>query len=216
MAPSRTLDVGLDGHHESMAVASVAQADGAEVSARGPVGTRQGALDQRLRHLRSKRTPLVLVSEAGPGGSGLARELTPQGHGCGVVAPAVLPQQPGDRVHTARREAIPVARLMRSGDLPPVSVPAGPAAARRDLSRARAETRHALKTATCRRNAVLRRPDSRAPGRATWGPAHRRWRSAVVWPPPPSPASAKTMAGRAPHTLTGSRAGHRVAARRGR
>ena len=35
----------------------------------------------------------------------------------GVVAPAVLPQTPGERVHTDRRDAAPRARLARSGDL---------------------------------------------------------------------------------------------------
>jgi hypothetical protein len=42
MAPSRTLSVGMDVQKASRAVASVAQAHGAEVVSRGPIGTRPG------------------------------------------------------------------------------------------------------------------------------------------------------------------------------
>ena len=54
----------------------------------------------------------------------------------------------------------------------------------RDLCRARAEAIHARKTAQCRLNACLLRHDIRSPGRAPWGPAPLRWRSAVVCPTP--------------------------------
>jgi transposase len=73
---------------------------------------------------------------------------------------------------------------MRSGDLTPVSVPAVHDEAMRALSRAREETLHALKTATFRLKALLLRHDIRSTGRATWGPAHRRWLSEVVCPTP--------------------------------
>src|SRR5262245_27284153 len=54
----------------------------------------------------------------------------------------------------------------------------------RDLGRARDETLRALKTAQLRLNAFLLRQDIRSTGRATWGPAHLRWLSAVVCPTP--------------------------------
>jgi transposase len=79
MSQSRTLYVGMDGHKESMAVASVAQAHGAEVVSLGTVGTRQCAIAKLLRHLRSKSPQLVLVYEAGPCGSWLSRSLRKQG-----------------------------------------------------------------------------------------------------------------------------------------
>jgi hypothetical protein len=36
------------------------------------------------------------------------------------VAPSRMPQKSGDRVKTARRDALQLVRLMRSGDLTPV------------------------------------------------------------------------------------------------
>ena len=80
-----------------------------------------------------------------------------------------------------------LARLMRSGDLTPVSVPAVDDAAIRDLSRAREETLRDLQAATVRRTAFVLRPALRSPGRANWRPAHLRWRSEVLCPTPAPP-----------------------------
>jgi transposase len=54
----------------------------------------------------------------------------------------------------------------------------------RDLSRAREDGIRDLKAANLRLHAFLLRHDMRSTGRATWGPAHRRWLSEVVRPPP--------------------------------
>jgi len=54
----------------------------------------------------------------------------------------------------------------------------------RDLCRARADAIRALTTAQFRLTAFLLRHDIRSTGRATWGPAHLRWLSEVVWPTP--------------------------------
>ena len=55
---------------------------------------------------------------------------------CGATAPSFIPKKAGDRVKTDRRDAMQLARLMRSGDLTPVSVPALDDEAIRDLRRA--------------------------------------------------------------------------------
>ena len=184
MAQSSTLYVGMDVHKESIAVAYVAQEFGAAVVSLGTVGTRQCAIDKLIRQLQSKSKQLVFVYEAGPCGYWLYRSLTTKGHGCWVVAPSLLPKKTGDRVKTDRRDAIQLARLMRSGDLTPVYVPAVQDEAIRDLSRAREDTLHDLKTAKFRLKAFLLRHDIRYTGRATWGPAHLRWLSEVVCPTP--------------------------------
>jgi transposase len=105
MPHSTTLDVGMDVHQESMAVAYVAQDHSAEVISLGTVGTRQCNLDKLIRQLQSQSPPLVFVYEAGPCGSWLYRYLTNKGHVCGVVAPSLMPKQAGDRVNTDRRDA---------------------------------------------------------------------------------------------------------------
>src|SRR5437879_11088925 len=154
MQQSSTLYVGLDVHKESIAVAYVAQDHGAEVVSLGTIGTRQCDIDKLLRHLQSKGQQLVFVYEAGPCGYGLSRYLMKKGYVCWVVAPSLMPKKPGDRVKTDRRDARQLARLMRSGDLPPVYVPAVDDEA------------------------------IRYTGRANWSPAHLRWLSEVVCPTP--------------------------------
>jgi transposase len=184
MQQSSTLYVGLDVHKDSIAVAYVVQDHGAEVVSLGTIGTRQCAIDQLIRKMQSKSKHLIFVSEAGPCGYWLYRYLTKKGHVCWVVAPSLIPKKPGDRVKTNRRDAIKLARLMRSGDLTPVYVPQVDDEAIRDLCRAREDTIRDLKAAKFRLKAFLLRQDIRYTGRATWSPAHLRWLSEVVCPTP--------------------------------
>jgi transposase len=187
MHQSSTLSIGLDVHKDSMAVASVATAHDAAGIFLGPMGTRQADSDHLVRTRQSKATQLVLVYEAGPCGSWLSRELTQQGQVCDVVAPSLMPQKAGDRVHTDRRDAVQPARLLRSGALTPVYVPTVEDEALRDLTRAREEALRDLKAAKCRLTAFGLRHDSRYAGAATWGPAHRRWLAEVGCPTPAQP-----------------------------
>jgi transposase len=117
---STTLFIGLDVHQDAIAVAYVASDHGADVTYLGTLGTRPTDIDPLVRQLQSKAKPLVFVYEAGPCGYWLYRYLSQKGHACWVVAPSLIPKQAGDRVKTDRRDAIPLARLMRSGDLTPV------------------------------------------------------------------------------------------------
>ena len=151
---SSTHCVGMDVPQESMAGASVAQAHGAEGISLATIGTRPGDLDTRRRHRQSQRTPRIFVDESAPGGDWLSRDLMKQGSACGVVAPALIPQQAGDRVKTDRRDAMPRARLRRSGALTPVDGPMVAAEASRDWSRAREDRLRALKAAQLHLKAV--------------------------------------------------------------
>ena len=162
----------------------MAKGHDAEVIDLGTIGTRHGAIDKLSRHMHSKATHLVFVYEAGPCGYWLYRYLRKKGHDCWVVAPSLMPQKAGDRVKTDRRDAVQLARLMRSGDLTPVYGPQVEDAAIRDLTRARADTIGDLKTAKLRLKAFLLRHDIRYTGRAAWGAAHLRGLSEVVCPTP--------------------------------
>src|SRR5207253_6295987 len=134
---SKSLFIGLDVHKDTIAVAYAAENRGAEVVSLGMIGTRQCDIDKLIRKLQSKGATLVFVYEAGPCGYWLYRYLTRKGLSCHVVAPSLIPKKPGDRVKTDRRDAITLARSMRSGDLTAVYVPQIQDEAIRDLSRAR-------------------------------------------------------------------------------
>jgi transposase len=184
MHQSRTLSSGWDVPKASIAVAYVAQEHHAEVVSCGNSGTRPCDIAQRVRQLQSKSQPLVFVYEAGPCGYWRYRSLTNKGQVCWVIAPSLSPKKPGDRGNTTRRDALKLARLMRSGDLPPVSVPQVADAAMRDLCRAREAPIRALQAAQCQLHAFLLRHALRYTGRATGGPAPLQWRSEVVCPTP--------------------------------
>src|SRR5205823_10250347 len=67
--------------------------------------------------------------------------LSGQGIECAVVAPGLVPQRPGDRVKTDRRDARKLARLFAGGLLEPIYVPSPELEAARDLVRAREDAR---------------------------------------------------------------------------
>ena len=184
LSQSNTLFIGMDVHKDAIAVAYVAQDHGAEVLYLGALGTRQCDIDQLIRKRHSKATHLICIYEAGPCGYWLSRYLTKKGDDCWVVAPSLLPKKPGDRVKTDRRDAVQLARLARSGDLTAVYVPQVEDDAMRDRPRAREDALSDLKAAKRRLTACLLRHASRSVGRAHGGPAHLRWLSAVVCPPP--------------------------------
>lgn len=68
MAHSSTLFIGLDVHKETIAVADVGEAHGAEVISLGTSGTRQKDIDALVRKLQGKGKSLHFVYEAGPCG----------------------------------------------------------------------------------------------------------------------------------------------------
>jgi transposase len=183
MAQGSTLFIGLDVHKETIAVAYGSEEREAEVVFLGTIGTRQGDIDKLIRKLQAKGKKLHFVYEAGPCEYWLYRYLSKKGLKCWVVAPSQIPQKAGDRVKTDRRDAMHLARLLRSGDLTPVYVPAVEDEAIRDLVRAREDALKDGKAAKARLKALLLRQDLRYDGRATWGPAHLRWLAEVGCPP---------------------------------
>jgi transposase len=79
--------------------------------------------------------------EAGPSDYALHRQLKALGIECIVAAPSLIPVRPGDKVKTDRRDALKLARLLRSGDLTAVWVPDQEHEALRSLVRARADAK---------------------------------------------------------------------------
>lgn len=175
MKQSTTLFVGLDVHKDSIAVAYAPEERGAEVIYLGPIGTRQCDIDKMIRQLHSKAPCLLFVYEAGPCGYWLYRYLRRKDQSCMVVAPSLIPRKPGDRVKTDRRDAMQLARLMRSGDLNPVYVPNLEDESMRDLCRAREDAMCDLRASKQRLKSFLLRHDIRYTGKTSWSAAHLRW-----------------------------------------
>src|SRR2546425_11652714 len=120
---SKSLFIGLDVHKDSIAVAYAAEDRGTGVVSLGMIGTRQYDIDKLTRRLEARGATLLFAYEAGPCGYGLYRYLTRGGLNCAVVAPSLIPRKPGDGVKTDRRDAVTLARLLRSGDLSSIYVP---------------------------------------------------------------------------------------------
>ncbi len=95
--------------------------------------------------------------EAGPCGFELYRQLAALGIPCEVVAPALVPQKPGERIKTDRRDARKLVRLYRAGELTPIRVPTPEEEAVRDLVRAREGIRRDLTAARHRLSKFLLR-----------------------------------------------------------
>ncbi len=179
-----TLFVGLDVHKDSISVAYAAGGRPEPAQFLGPIGTRQCDVDKMIRKLHSKASHLIFAYEAGPCGYVLYRYLTAKGFDCQVVAPSLMPKRPGDRIKNDRRDAVELARLLRSGDLTPVYVPTVEDEAIRDLCRARDATRVTLRAAKLRLKSFLLRLGLHYTGRANWTAAHRRYLAKVVCPTP--------------------------------
>jgi transposase len=92
-----------------------------------------------------------------------------------VVAPALIPRKPGERIKTNRRDSLSLARLDRAGELTPVWVPDAEQEAMRDLSRAREDMKIIDKQLRQRLNGFLLRQARIYSGRSRWTQAHWRW-----------------------------------------
>jgi len=172
--------VGLDVHKESIAVAYVCGERGAEATFVGNIGSGRGEIERLVRRLQSKGHDLMFAYEAGPSGYGLYRYLTGKGLGCVVVAPSLIPKKAGDRVKTDRRDAVQLARLLRSGDLTSVHVPRVEDESIRDLCRAREDAMKDLKAAKQRLKSFLLRHGIEYPGRAAMVSEQEPWVARVT------------------------------------
>jgi len=106
----------------------------------GEIDNTPAATANLVRKLTGKYERVTFCYEAGPTGYGLYRQIKSLGQDCIVAAPSLIPKKAGNRVKTNRRDALSLAKLLRSGDLTAVWVPDRQHEAIRELTRAR-ETR---------------------------------------------------------------------------
>jgi transposase len=123
--------------------------------------------------------------EAGPCGFDLQRALTTHGIPCDVIAPALIPRRPGDRIKTDRRDAGQLAILYRAGALTAIHIPTEQEEAARDLLRCREDIRADLLRARHRLSHFLLRHGRRFTlTKKAWTKRHAEWLQAQRWPLP--------------------------------
>lgn len=166
--------IGLDVHKASIAVA-IAEEEGAP-SSYGTIANDPSAIRTLMTRLGGPEVQLRVAYEAGPTGYGVHRQLTSSGIECMVVAPSLIPKRAGDKVKTDRRDALKLARLLRSGDLTSVWIPDEAHEALRNLVRARADGKADQLRAKHRLSKFLLRLGRHAPvGMKNWSQRHVQW-----------------------------------------
>jgi transposase len=129
--------------------------------------------------------PVQCCYEAGPCGFELQRALTGHHIPCDVIAPALIPRRPGDRVKTDRRDAGQLAILDRAGALTAIHIPTEQEEAARDLLRCREDIRADLLRARHRLAHFLLRHGRRFTAtKRAWTKRHAQWLQAQQWPLP--------------------------------
>jgi transposase len=157
---------------------AVAIADGrrgGEVRFLGNISSSPGTVERLIRKLAGRYGKLHFCYEAGPTGYGLYRQIRALGHACLVIAPALIPKRPGERVKTNRRDAVTLARLHRAGELTGVWVPDAVHEAVRDLVRAREAAADDLRRKRQQLLSFLLRHGRIYSAGGHWTLAHRRW-----------------------------------------
>ena len=180
------LFIGLDTHKEFNEVAYIEEHRGAQPVHLGRVSSSKMAVQKLVRQFESKYPGATLhfVYEAGPCGYWIYRLITSLGHCCYVVAPSLIPKKPGEKIKTDKRDALKLAKLLKSEDLTPIYVPEPEDEAVRDLSRAREVAMKDLKDAKYQLKALLLRNNINYKGTANWSQKHLRWLTELVLPHP--------------------------------
>jgi transposase len=169
-----------------MAITHVALDDSKRVIVAGILRPEAAQPDLReipndARHLRRlferllSAGPVHACYEAGVSGYDLYRQLTALGVHCVVIAPALTPRRPGERVKTDRRDAAKLVRLFRAGELTAIHVPTEPEEAVRDLTRCRDDVRADVVRWRHRVLKLLARHGRVYQAGKNWSQAHWHW-----------------------------------------
>jgi len=175
-----TTYVGMDAHKKDLFLARLIGDERTPVTWHVP--NEPQAIRRVVRTLeREAPGPVVICYEAGPCGYALHRQMTTPRVRCQVIAPALIPRKPGERVKTDRRDARKLAELLRAGLLTEVRPPTLAEEAVRDLCRAREDAREDRQRCRHRLSKWFLRRGLHFSGR-NWTRAHRRWIDSHTWP----------------------------------
>src|SRR5450432_4126867 len=118
------------------------------------------------KHFAKQR--VAFVYEGGPTGFGLHDDLVAAGHPCLVVAPAMVPTAPGQRVKTNRLDARKLSENLRGGQLRSIHVPATRYRDLRHLVQLRDTHVKQLTATKCRIKSLLLFEGITFPGSGRW------------------------------------------------
>jgi transposase len=174
-----TTYVGIDAHKKDLFVAMLAGHQATPVT--WTVPNEPSAIRRMIRKLeREAPGPVRACYEAGPCGYALQRRLTTPRVSCQVIAPALIPRKPGERVKTNPRDARKLVELLRADLLTEVRPPTPAEEAVRDLCRARDDAREDLQRCRHRLGKLLLRRGLHYQGR-NWTRGHRQWIDSLTW-----------------------------------
>ena len=174
-----TTFVGIDAHKKDLFIAMLSGDQSTPVT--WQLANEPNAVRRLVRKLeREAPGPVRACYEAGPCGYALQRQMTTTRVRCQVIAPALVPRKPGERVKTNRRDARKLVELLRAGLLTEVRPPTPEEEAVRDLCRARDDARTDLQRCRHRLGKLLLRRGLHYSGR-NWTRAHRQWMASLTW-----------------------------------
>lgn len=172
---NNTKYVGLDVSKEEIAVA-IAEEGRGKPRYFGMISHTPEAIRKLVKKL-GKPENLKVCYEAGPTGYPLYRMFMSMGIECDVIAPSLIPQKPGERVKTDKRDAMSLAGLFRAGELTSIYVPSEEDEALRDLVRAREDVKEDILRIKHRITKLLLRYGIRSPQKVgkNWSAKYREW-----------------------------------------
>ena len=174
-----TTFVGIDAHKKDLFIAMLIGDQSTPVT--WQLANEPNAVRRLVRKLeREAPGPVRACYEAGPCGYALQRQMTTTRVRCQVIAPALVPRKPGERVKTNRRDARKLVELLRAGLLTEVRPPTPEEEAVRDLCRGRDDARTDLQRCRHRLGKLLLRRGLHYSGR-NWTRAHRQWMASLTW-----------------------------------
>jgi transposase len=174
-----TTYVGIDAHKKDLFIATLFGQQTTPVT--WTVPNEPNAIRRLIRKLeREAPGPVRACYEAGPCGYALQRRLTTPRVSCQVIAPALIPRKPGERVKTNPRDARKLVELLRADLLTEVRPPTPAEEAVRDLCRARDDAREDLQRCRHRLGKLLLRRGLPYQGR-NWTRGHRQWIDSLTW-----------------------------------
>jgi transposase len=175
-----TTYVGVDAHKKDLFIAMLIGDRPMPVT--WTVPNEPQAVRRLVRKLeREAPGPVRCCYEAGPCGYALQRQVTTPRVSCQVIAPALIPRKPGERIKTNRRDARKLAELLRGGLLTEVRPPTPEEEAVRDLCRARDDAREDLQRCRHRLGKLLLRRGLHYSSGRNWTRGHRRWIDSLEW-----------------------------------